>query len=61
MRKSKVSKTIAKAKANIKAHSNSKVKSKAKLITGNEHYIHESNEANFAINVYEPMTPEPYI
>jgi len=46
--------TVEKAKANIKAHANSK------LITGNEHLIHEDNVANFAVNVYEPVVPEPY-
>jgi hypothetical protein len=30
------------------------------LITGDEHEIHESNVANFAINIYEPIVPEPY-
>lgn len=58
MRKSKKSNkyesTLAKAKANIKAHHNSK------LISGTEHEIHEANVANFAVNVYEHVVPEPY-
>jgi len=48
--------TVEKARANIAAH-----KVKTHLPTGNEHEIHETTVANFAVNVYEPLDAEPYV